>query len=318
MGTPSWLEPVQASRSSLKLDYVTGSWRFHRRGDTSQLQIEQLVLGRDQNDSPLPQFTVEMTPGHLRQRSLPSAPLAPITTLARWIAPELTPSDVSLDGKLQPLEVDWNDARPEGFRLAASAHIEERRRRLSFAASRSLRCRFDCTRLRMSFRLEVDAPAAGLQLAADPEHPVEALKLVARARVARAGAGWRVSIPRFEFKDESVEGEMTGTLIAETPEGEPLVDLRGTVAHADIAKLQARFANGVARVFGSAGLRVGAGRIENGAFELRGRLDAMDVRALRRFVQRARRAHSLRRHVAGVARPQCKRRRGMARASAPP
>ena len=107
----------------LKLDYVTGSWQFQRRGDTSQLQIEQLVLGRDQKDSPLPQFTVEMTPGHLRS-ALASAPLAPITTLARWIAPELTPSDVSLDGKLQALEVDWNDARPEGFRLAASAHIE--------------------------------------------------------------------------------------------------------------------------------------------------------------------------------------------------
>src|SRR5690349_13286293 len=60
VGTPSWLEPVQASRSSLKLDYVTGSWQFQRRGETSQLQIEQLVLGRDQKDSPLPQFTVEM------------------------------------------------------------------------------------------------------------------------------------------------------------------------------------------------------------------------------------------------------------------
>jgi hypothetical protein len=42
-----WLEPVQASRSALKLDYVTGSWRFQRRGEISQLQIEQLVLGRD-------------------------------------------------------------------------------------------------------------------------------------------------------------------------------------------------------------------------------------------------------------------------------
>ncbi len=63
---------------------------------------------------------------------------------------------------------------------------------------------------------------------------------------------------------------------AETPESAPLLDLRGTVAHADIAKLQARFADAVTRVFGSEGLRVAAGRIENGAFEVRGRLDAMD------------------------------------------
>src|SRR5262249_20280612 len=58
--------------------------------------------------------------------------------------------------------------------------------------------------------------------------------------------------------------------------GEPLLDLRGSVARADIAKLQTRFTNGVSRVFGSAGLRVGSGRIENGAFELRGRLDELD------------------------------------------
>lgn len=275
LGTPAWLEPVRASRSTLKLDYVTGSWQFQRRGETSQLQIEQLVLGRDQKDAPLPQFTVEMTPGHLRS-TLAAAPLAPITTLARWIAPELTPSDVSLDGKLQSLEVDWNDARPEGFRLAASAHIDE-------ATATSITRGFTLTSLPLRLHgtenelsLEVDAPAAGLQFATDPEHPVEALKLVSRVRVTRAAAGFRVAIPRFEFKDESAEGEMTGTLIAETSESEPLIDLRGTVPHADIAKLQARFAGAVTQVFGSAGLRVSAGRIESGGFELRGRLDALD------------------------------------------
>src|SRR5690606_26136728 len=63
VGAPSWLEPLQASPSALKLDYVTGSWKFQHRGELSQLQIEQLVLGRDQKDSPLPQFTVELSPG---------------------------------------------------------------------------------------------------------------------------------------------------------------------------------------------------------------------------------------------------------------
>ena len=115
-------------------------------------------------------------------------------------------------------------------------------------------------------------------------------RLASSRHACRVMAG-KSRIPRFEFKDESVEGEITGTLHRGNAEREPLLDLRGTVAHADIAKLQARFADSVARVFGPAGLRVGAGRIENGAFELRGRLDAMRVRALRRLVQRARRAH---------------------------
>ena len=276
VGTPAWLEPVQASRSSLKLDYVTGSWQFQRRGETSQLQIEQLVLGRDQKDSPLPQFTVEMSPGHMRS-ALPSAPLAPITTLARWIAPELAPAGVSLDGTLEALEVDWNVARPEGFRLAASAHIEK-----ATATSVTRGFTLGSLPLRMhatesTLALEVDAPKATLQLAADPENPLEALKLTSRVLVTRAGEGWRVSIPRFDFKDESAEGEITGSLLAENPDDEPLLDLRGTVARADIAKLQARFADGVARVFGAAGVRVGSGRVENGAFELRGRLGALDA-----------------------------------------
>ena len=275
VGAPAWLESLQTSRRPLKLDYLTGSWRFLRRGETSQLQIDQLVLGREQRDSPLPPFTIEMSRGHLGTK-LPSAPLAPIAALARWIAPELAPEGVSLDGKIEAVEVDWNDARPEGFRLAASAHVADATATSITRgfALKSLPTRVHATENELS--LEVDAPKARLQLAADPEHPLEALKLVSRILITHAGGGWRVAIPRFEFKDESVEGELSGTLVAESPDGEPLLDLRGTVAHADIEKIQERFADGVARVFGPAGLRVGAGRIRNGAFELRGRLDALD------------------------------------------
>jgi uncharacterized protein YhdP len=276
VSAPDWLESLRASRGALKLDYVTGSWRFLRRGATSQLQIEQLVLGREQRDSPLPPFTIEMTPGHLMTK-LPSAPLGVITTLTRWIAPELALADVSLDGKMEAIDVDWNEARPEGFRLAASAQVDEA---TATSVVRGFSLKAIPVRLRATeseLALEIDAHAAQLQLAADPEHPMETLKLVSRAFVTRGGSGWRVAVPRFEFKDESAEGEMSGVLVAETPEGEPLLDVRGTIAHADIGKLQLRFAGGVTQVFGAAGLRVGAGRIENGAFEFRGRLDAMDT-----------------------------------------
>ena len=274
VGTPAWLQSLQASRSSLKLDYVTGSWRFLRRGEASQLQIEQLVLGREQKDSPLPQFTIEMSPGHLRAK-LQSASLGPVTTLARWIAPELAPAGISLDGTMEAIDVDWNEARPEGFRLAASAHVDEA---TATSVTRGFTIKSLPVRLRATeneLALEVDAHAAHLQLAADPENPLEALTLVSRVFVTRANNGWRVAIPRLEFKDESAEGELTGMLVAETPD-EPLLDIRGTVARADIGKIQERFANGVARVFGSTGQRVGTGRIENGSFELRGRLDAME------------------------------------------
>ena len=276
VGTPSWLGPVQASRSPLKLDYVTGDWRFLRRGETSQLQVEQLVLSREQKDSPLPLFTVEMRPGHLHS-ALESAPFSSIATLARWLAPELAPAGVSLEGKVEAIDLDWNAARPEGFRLAASARVGA-----AAAASvsrgftlKGLPIRMQATENRLA--LEVDAPSAQLQLAADPEQPLDALELVARVAVTRAGNGWQVAIPRLEYQDESARGEISGTLKAESQDDVPLLDLRGTVAHADIVKLQERFADGVARVFGSAGTRIDAGRIENGAFEMRGRLDEMET-----------------------------------------
>ncbi|MEJ1965813.1 MAG: AsmA-like C-terminal region-containing protein [Gammaproteobacteria bacterium] len=275
LGTPSWLEPVQASRSALKLDYVSGDWRFLRRGETSQLQVGQLVLGREQKASPLSQFTVEMGPAHVHS-SLDSAPFSSVATLARWLAPELVPAGVTLDGDVQAIDVDWNAARPEGFRLAASAHVGEA---TASSVSRGftlkdLPVRLHATENRVE--LEVDAHAAQLQLSADPEQPLNALRLVSRISVSREGSGWRVAIPRLEYQDESIRGEISGTLAAGMADGEPLLDLRGTVAHADIVKLQERFADLVARAFGPAGMRVGAGRIENGAFELRGRLDALE------------------------------------------
>ncbi len=128
---------------------------------------------------------------------------------------------MSLDGKLQGFEVDWNESRAEGFRLAASAHIDE-------ATATSITRGFTLTSLPLRLHategelsLEVDAPAASLQLAADPEHPVEALQLVSRfvsRAPARAGAS--------RFRDSSSRTnrsavKMTGTLIAETPDSEP-------------------------------------------------------------------------------------------------
>ncbi len=73
VGTPSWLGPMQASHSALKLDYVSGDWKFLRRAEVSQLQVEQLALSREQRDSPLPAFTIEMSAGRLHS-SIQSAP----------------------------------------------------------------------------------------------------------------------------------------------------------------------------------------------------------------------------------------------------
>jgi uncharacterized protein YhdP len=272
VGAPSWLEPMQASRSALKLDYVTGNWRFLRRETVSQFQVEQLVLSREQRESPLPRFTVEVSAGHLHS-SLKSAPLISVAAVAGWLAPELVAGGVVLEGTVEDIDVDWNPARPEGFRLAASARVDD-------ASADSIPHGFTLKRLPVHIQaterrvaLEMDAPAAWLRFASDPQQPLDALKLVSRMSIARLGSGWQVQIPRLSFHDASAAGELSGTVTADAPEKAPLIDLQGTVAHADVARLQTWFANGVTRVFGSGGMRIGAGRIESGAFEVQGRAD---------------------------------------------
>jgi len=271
VGSPSWL--VQQPRGSLKLDYLTGNWRFLRRGSTSQFQVEQLVLSREQK-SPLPRFTVESSAGHLHG-TLQTAPLSSVAVIARWLAPQLAIGSVALEGTVEDIDVDWNPARPEGFRLAASAKVEE-------ASANSVVHGFTLRRLPVLIHateerlaLEVDAPGAWLRFASDPEQPLESLKLASRVSISRSGEGWRMEIPQLSFEDDTIAGEITGTISAAglagaEQEAPALFDLRGSIAHADIAKVQTWFADAVTKVLGPNGMRIGAGRIENGTFEVRG------------------------------------------------
>jgi uncharacterized protein YhdP len=269
IGAPSWLGAVSSTRSVLKLDYLTGDWRYARRAESSQLQIEQLVLSREQKDSPLPAFSIEMNAGHVRG-SLPSAPLRSLSAIAHWLAPELAPDAVALEGNVEDVEVDWNPRRPEGFRLAASAKVDE-----ALATSvthgfsvKGLPVRLQATESRVG--IEIDAPTAYLKLAADPEWPAQSIALTARAFIERANDGWRLTIPRFGFHDEALAGNLSGTVTADASDATPVLDLRGSLFRADVARVQELFADGVTRVLGGASLRLANGRIENGSFEWTG------------------------------------------------
>jgi len=280
VAAPEWLGAVSSTRGVLKLDYLTGDWRYARRAESSQLQIEQLVLSREQKDSPLPAFVIEMSAGHLRG-SLASAPLRSLSAVAHWLAPDLAPDAVALEGKVEDVEVDWNPRRPEGFKLAASAKVDE-----ALATSvthgfsvKGLPVRLHATENRIG--IEVDAPAAFLKLAADPDWPTESLALRARAFIERAGDGWRLEIPRFAFHDEALAGSISGTVLAAAPQSAPTLDLHGSLTRADVARAQELFAGGITRLLGGAGLRLANGRIENGSFEWNG---PVDEPLARRFV----------------------------------
>jgi uncharacterized protein YhdP len=283
LGVPTWAqtwdatrtqdaEPVYGSRAALTLDYLSGDWRFARRQGGGQLQIEQLTLSREQKDAPLPRISVEISPGHVRG-ALASAPLSSAAVVARWLSPQLVPADLELKGLAEDIDFDWNAARPQGERLAASAHAQDASiaSRSLGAALGGLRTRFIGSESRVN--IEVSAREARFDREASLASPLEGLHIAAAFELRRRGIGWSLTTPQLSVKHPLGELAFSGSLSADQDGASPLLDARGTLTHADVANLQDLFAGTFVRLFGPAATRLAAGRIEDGKFEMQGPLD---------------------------------------------
>jgi uncharacterized protein YhdP len=274
LGVPTWAEgaqPAYLSRAPLHLDYVSGEWRFARRPESGQLQIEQLALSREEKDAPLPRISVEIGSDHVRGE-LANAPLRSVAVMAQWLTAEPFPSDLDLQGTAKDIDFDWNAARPEGERLAASAHADDAR-----VASRSLGVALGGLRTRLMasesrVTLEVHAPEARFDREAAPEAPLDGLKIAAVIELRRLDTGWSLTTPAINIAHTLGELTLSGSLSGDADGATPVLDASGTLEHVDVAKLQELFAAGLVRLFGPASMRVAAGRIEEGKFELKERL----------------------------------------------
>ncbi len=277
-GTPPWIQTSSpayaASGDSLKLDYMAGEWRFVRRAEGGQLQVERLALSRADKDEPLPPLSVEFGAGRMHG-SVARAPLPSVMAIAQWLAPTLLPAGVVLKGSAQDIHFDWNGARPEGERLAASARVSN----ASVAAgSGGFVLSGLSTKLAGTENLlavDLDAPAARLDLQASPEHPLNALKIVSALEVIRTTQGWRLTTPRLTVDHASGHLVLDGSLSGGAMGGAPMLDARGTVTHADLAKLQQLLAGVIARSFAPSATRLYAGQIDDAKFELKGPLDTL-------------------------------------------
>jgi uncharacterized protein YhdP len=273
LAVPAWARTERTNaHEQLTLDYVSGEWRFARRVDGSQLQIEQLALSRDEKESPLPRISVEMTPGHVRG-DVASVPLHSAARVMRWLAPQILPDDVRLKGTLQDLDVDWNAARPAGERLAASAHASDAR-----IGSRSRGIALDGLRTRLvgsesRVIVELGAHAAKLEREGAAE-PLEGLKVASSLQFWRGGGGWALEMPELSIAHEMGELAVSASLASETEGGVPMLEARGTLMHADVARLQQQFASSLRGLFGPDTRRLARGRIEAARFELEGPADA--------------------------------------------
>ena len=276
LGAPPWIDTARASyaaRGTLKLEYVSGDWRFVSRGTGGQLQVEQLVLSREDKDTPLPRISVELGEGHVHG-TVAQAPLRSAASVAQWLAPSLVPSGVLLSGTAENIDFDWNDARPLGSRLAASARVDDAvvaSSSGSFALS-GLNTRLSGSESRVA--IELDAPTARLELETTAE-PLEKMKLASVLQIARSDDGWRLSTDRLSVDYDGGQLTLSGTLSGTQGIAIPVLEARGTITHPNIANLHSIVASSAARTLGPAVTRLTAGRIEAGRFELMGPVDEL-------------------------------------------
>jgi uncharacterized protein YhdP len=274
-GTPVWVDPARAGslpHGVLSLDYLSGDWRFASRSGGGQVQLEQLVLSREDKDQPLPPIAIEFGAGHVHG-SVERAPLHAAAAIARWLAPRLVPAGVVLTGTADSIDFDWNTARVEGERLAASARVEDAGVEATsggFAVS-GLQTRLTGSESRVA--IELAAPAAQITLASLPERPFEAVKLTSVLEITRSETGWRMATEHLSVAHDSGRLTLSGVLSGTDDGDVPTIEARGAIPHADVAKLHALLADSTSPLLGPVAARLTAGRIEDAKFELNGRLD---------------------------------------------
>lgn len=276
-GTPAWLASAPGSPRAhgiLSLDYLSGDWRFVSRRGGGLVQLEQLVLGREEKDNPLPNVAIEFGAGHVHG-SVASAPLHSAAAIARWLAPQLVPSGVALKGAAERIDFDWNTARVEGEHLAASALIDAAgvgSSSGSFMLS-GLQTRITGSESRVV--IDLKAPAAQLALKSLPDGPLAPMKLASVLKLTRSEDGWRMSTEHFSVEHDSGHMALSGSLSGTAGSRVPVLEVRGMVPSADIGKLQKLFAQDAERAFGPTVARLATGRIEDARFELNGPVDAL-------------------------------------------
>lgn len=276
---PPWedaSDPVASSRDPLQFEYLTGKWRFASRAEGGQVQLDDLTLGRGAADRPLPRVTLEFAPGHV-SGGTGRAPLPHLLAIARWVAPELVPSGVALEGEAQEVQFDWNAARPEGARLAASARVDDAvvRSPSGHLAAMGLSARLLGTEDRIA--VELDAPAVRFESRDHPEQPIERVHVASVLSIVRDDMGWRLTTDDLTLEHTAGAVSARGSLIGARAGSSPLLDVRGTVSWADVEQIRLHFADYLIPRLGGVASRLMAGKVERGTFHLAGPLDALSA-----------------------------------------
>lgn len=267
--------PEAAGDRELDLDRLSGRWWLTRHPAYWRLHVDELQLGAPQNKAGRAVLTADVGDGWT-QGKLEAAPLHAVAALGLWLTPDLDLGGIDLGGTAREVSFNWDDRREPGRRLQASARLAD----VSVASPSGAGPSGGFVLTGMTARASgnedeieaaVQADSAVLQLAGDPQHPLQGVRVASRLRMTRIPAGWRIAAERLDLRHEATRLELAGTLTG-GGRTQPELLARGKLTAADVSLLRAALGAGVSSVLGNVSLT--AGQVERAEFEIRGPVDA--------------------------------------------
>ena len=225
-------------------------------------------MGAKDGDDSKPSLSLDVSDGGRSVRGVVGdARIESLAAITSWLAPEIDLGGAQLDGVARGLRFDWNESRPEGARLHASARAES----ISFAPPSR---RFVLEGLKGSLSatekdidIAIDTQRGRLTLASASQKPLEALRITSELRLSRAAHGWHLNTPLLTIDDGPTQLILSGSLTSAITEP-LLLDMRATLVRADVQLLQDLLHEGAVERFGAVAQHLAAGRIERVQFQL--------------------------------------------------
>ena len=288
--TLEWGTPA-APGANLMLETLRGTWQLTRRTSDWRLSVDALEIGVPVPTPAVPataplafepsgvrapraSLTVEAAMDGTRVHGeLRHVPLAALTALARWHAPQL-PDDVRVvGGEARELTFDWSAQRPVGARLAVESDLQglalagPAREYLLTGLSGRMSGAED------SVAIELRSPAARLTLPQGPPAVLDGLEINARLNAATApDGGWQLDAQDVQIHRAGLTLNASGVLARARADSPPLIDAKLLLKDSDIALLTSLPGPPVLAGLGTAAGALTGGRVEGAELTWRGPL----------------------------------------------
>ena len=255
---PRWAPRLPGGRA-LELARLDADWQLTRlAGGTWRLALGRLDLGAAAAGAAL----LELGP-HAVRGNLGELPLAAVSRVLEWGAPQLVPALLQPEGALRQISFDWDPTRAPGERLAARARLQQLALAAPDGAVRLEGLGATITLTDTQLAAELDAGDAALTLPGATPAVVRQIQAHGRLVGFTDGTRWGLATRDLELRSQGGLLRVRGSLGAR-PHADPQLDLRVQLVDFPAAL--------GAALLGDAVARPDAGRITHGELAWQGAL----------------------------------------------